>query len=362
MQQILAGAVQASQHKNIDFRYITLTKDTNWIDQMNTLGKERIPFFFMLDFDLINPIIIPFDKFSTDIQFEVPNGTHTFPNSLSPDLLSFEALPISLQQYTNGFNIVLDHIKFGNSFLTNYTCRTPILTNYSLEQIFHTSEAKYKLLYRDRFVIFSPECFVTIKNGKIKSYPMKGTIDADIPNAEQIILNDKKELAEHYTIVDLIRNDLSQVSRQVHVPKFRYIDKITSNGKNLLQVSSEVEGTLPGHYLEQLGSIFNALLPAGSISGAPKVKTTEIIHEAEIHPRGMYTGVFGYFDGNHLDSGVAIRYIEQENDQFFYRSGGGITHQSNCHSEYQEMLDKIYVPISREYQNQQGENISARSS
>ena len=89
------------------------------------------------------------------------------------------------------------------------------------------------------------------------------------------------------------------------------------------------------------------LLPAGSISGAPKEKTVQIIQQAEGEKRGYYTGIFGYFDGNNLESAVAIRYIEKnEQGEMLFRSGGGITSQSSLEEEYQEILEKVYVPIS----------------
>ena len=172
---------------------------------------------------------------------------------------------------------------------------------------------------------------------------MKGTIDAGIPHAKEVLVQDKKEIAEHVTIVDLIRNDLSQVAANVTVTRFRYVDTLKTNGKILLQTSSEIKGKLPEKYL--LGDLFTALLPAGSVSGAPKEKTIEIIRQAEREDRGYYTGVFGYFDGSMLDSGVMIRYIEKTGKKYFYRSGGGITTQSVVDSEYQEMIDKVYVPI-----------------
>jgi para-aminobenzoate synthetase component 1 len=86
-------------------------------------------------------------------------------------------------------------------------------------------------------------------------------------------------------------------------------------------------------------------LPAGSISGAPKPKTLEIIKKIEDYERGFYTGICGYFDGNALDTGVMIRFIEQEGDQLFFKSGGGITSFSDAKTEYQEMIDKIYLPF-----------------
>jgi para-aminobenzoate synthetase component 1 len=174
---------------------------------------------------------------------------------------------------------------------------------------------------------------------------MKGTIDAAISDAEQIILNDEKETAEHITIVDLIRNDLGITANNISVDKFRYIDRITTHDKTLLQVSSVISGDLPEHYNEDIGEIIFSLLPAGSISGAPKKKTVEIIKEVEKDKRGYFTGIFGLFDGKNLDSGVMIRYIEKNDEEYLYRSGGGITHMSRPEEEYQEMIDKVYVPI-----------------
>lgn len=93
------------------------------------------------------------------------------------------------------------------------------------------------------------------------------------------------------------------------------------------------------------GDIFQKVLPAGSICGAPKKKTVEIIAETETHQRGFYTGVWGIFDGKKIDSCVIIRYLENNNGEFIYKSGGGITAKSDAAAEYQEMIDKIYVPV-----------------
>ena len=92
-------------------------------------------------------------------------------------------------------------------------------------------------------------------------------------------------------------------------------------------------------------SIFD-MLPAGSVTGAPKVKTLDIIKNAENYDRGFYTGVAGFFDGKELDSCVLIRYVEKNNGDLIYKSGGGITSQSILEEEYQELIDKIYVPVS----------------
>jgi para-aminobenzoate synthetase component 1 len=240
----------------------------------------------------------------------------------------------------------MKNLRLGNSFLTNLTFPTPIFSNLSLKDFFFMSKAPFKLWINGKFTFYSPEKFVTIKDNVIRSFPMKGTIDACIADAEHIILNDAKEMAEHYTIVDLIRNDLSRVAKKVRVERFRYFDRINTNQKCLLQVSSEIVGDLEKDWNNEIGSIFAMLLPAGSITGAPKGKTVGIIQKAENGPRGYYTGVCGIFDGKDVESAVMIRFIEDRNGQLFYHSGGGITTNSICEQEYQEMIEKVYVPIN----------------
>ena len=221
---------------------------------------------------------------------------------------------------------------------------TAIQTNLSLKDIYHLSNAKYNLLYKDEFVVFSPETFIRTENGVIKSFPMKGTMDSSIPDARQKLRNSVKELAEHYTIVDLIRNDLSIVATDVKVDRFKYIEEVKTHQGGLLQMSSVIEGNLRPHYFKNIGDLFEKILPAGSISGAPKKKTVEIIRSAEKYNRDYYTGIAGIFDGKNIDSFVMIRFIEKDGADLFYKSGGGITSQSNSEDEYKEMIDKVYLP------------------
>lgn len=318
------------------------------IEQMNSYGKDEIPFPFIIDFEIKSPLIF---KLNDIIQEELLFNINGFKNysqtsELSKDII-FNKHPITFDDYRTAFVKVKENINAGNTYLLNLTFPTHIETNLTLKEVFLHSTARYKLLFQDKIVVFSPEIFVQIDNNKISSHPMKGTIDAEIPNANDKILADEKELAEHNTIVDLIRNDLNMVANNVRVEKFRYIEKIKTNNKNLLQVSSKIIGDLEGFYKSRIGDIIFALLPAGSISGAPKKKTVEIIHEVENYGRGYYTGIFGYFDGRKLDSGVMIRFIENIGGKFYFKSGGGITSMSNANTEYNELIDKVYVPIVR---------------
>ncbi len=313
-------------------------------EQMNSLGKQGDAFVFLIDFEGDNAHIFRPDE-SDKILWRTPENLNYNEKKEKRSIEKWEIDPVSAEEYHEGFKRIQNHIHNGDTYLLNYTKPTCVDTNLSLEDIFHLSSARYKILLKENFVCFSPEKFVKIIDGQIASYPMKGTMDASIPNSKELILNDSKELAEHNTIVDLIRNDLSLVASNVTVDKFRYLERIKTNMRDLWQVSSKITGDLPDNYTDTIGDIIFRMLPAGSICGAPKKKTVEIIKAAENYKRGFYTGIFGYFDGKNLDSCVLIRYIEKQNGQLVYKSGGGITFMSTAEKEYEELIKKVYIPI-----------------
>lgn len=317
-----------------------------FIQKVNKYASLDIPFLFLVDFEMKKPYVCKLSQaHENGFKYFVNGKTNAVFDFFTNDSsYSIKINPINKGHYSNAFNIVTQNILKGNTYLLNLTFPTNIQVNTSIENIFNRANAPYKLLHKD-FIVFSPECFIKIIDGNIYSYPMKGTLDASIPNAREIILQDKKELWEHNTIVDLIRNDLSIVSKNIEILNFRYITKIKTQNKELLQVSSEIKGELPENWKNNLGNIILKLLPAGSVSGAPKQKTLEIIRKAEGKNRGYYAGVFGVFDGKNLDSAVMIRYIEKTTKGLQFRSGGGITAMSNENEEYNELIDKIYVPI-----------------
>ena len=320
----------------------------SWVEEMNRLGKAQIPFLFIIDFERTKPVVLPLAEVNAE---EIRYNFHGFKNYVSAPPLTqtvqFSSSSLDFATYQHAFDYVMQELQAGNAFLVNLTFPTPVQTNLTLLEILHHSQAAYKLWYHDEWVVFSPERFVQIERGRITTFPMKGTIDASLPKAKARLLSDEKERAEHITVVDLLRNDLSQHATGVTVKRFRYVEEIRAQGKTLLQVSSEVSGVLPSDYPQHIGDIISAMLPAGSVSGAPKPKTLEIIQQAELGPRGYYTGVMGYFDGQRLDSGVMIRFIEKAGDQLYYRSGGGITARSALATEYQELHEKVYLPIGR---------------
>lgn len=322
--------------QEIDFDFAAIDK----------LSLSKIPFVFFIDFLKEKMILLTKDDLAkTNVKIDFPNFQNTGNKEFNKNKFELNFNVESLESYKKGFNLVQDNLRKGNSYLVNYTRKTPIEINYSLEEIFANSKAKYKACIPEKFVFFSPETFIEIKDNQIVTHPMKGTIDAEIPNAKELLKANIKEKAEHYTVVDLLRNDLSMVANDVKVDEFQRIDYIQTQQKNLFAMSSEISGTLKTKYQNKIGSILNQLLPAGSILGAPKKKTLEIILEAENYDRRYYSGISGFFDGQDLDSCVMIRFIEKEDDKFVFKSGGGITHQSQLLDEYEEMKNKIYAPI-----------------
>lgn len=312
-------------------------------EKINAAGKGRKPFLFAVDFEMLEGFFIPDPLSQSEVLFDVKGISNTHSSIHPPATYTFQANPEDYATYQQRFSVVMDGLKRGDSYLTNLTIKTPLQISLTLEEIFRFSKATYKLCIPGKWVCFSPECFVRIVQGKIFTFPMKGTIDARLPQARDIILNNPKEIAEHNTIVDLLRNDLSRIATSVKVNRFRYIEELETNRGPILQVSSEIEGRLEEGYLDNIGTLFFELLPAGSVSGAPKEATLRLIREAEGKPRGYYTGVAGYFDGKVLESFVLIRFIEKHGSQFFFRSGGGITAHSNCKKEYEEAIQKVYI-------------------
>lgn len=321
-----------------------MQKSQKIIDRLNLCGKKGEPFVFLIDFEGNTPLLFHPNE-TESVFWQTPHHSNFVKRNIQKKLEHWKVEPVSFENYKIGFDLIQNSIHNGDTYLLNYTRPTKVECNLNLEEIFHSSTAAYKIFLKNHFVCFSPEIFVKIDKNQISSYPMKGTIDASIKNAKEKILNNSKELAEHNTIVDLIRNDLSLVAENVRVEKFRYLERIKTKQRDLWQVSSKITGELPENYAENIGDIIFTMLPAGSISGAPKQKTVEIIKAAENYVRGFYTGIFCYFDGENLDSCVLIRYIENNNGKLVYKSGGGITFKSDAQSEYDEMLKKVYLSI-----------------
>ncbi|MFP4510075.1 MAG: aminodeoxychorismate synthase component I [Spirochaetaceae bacterium] len=319
---------------------------------MDELGLSGTPFLFVVDYEGLKPLVWPLESLPRGVRFSVP-GVRTTQHVRPRENPRAPAEPIitrrdfvSYERYSRAYDRVQKALEAGESYLVNLTFPTELDLSVSLEAIFECARAPYRLLLPGECVVFSPEAFVRIEPGSVSTYPMKGTIDTAVEHARERLLADRKEAAEHATVVDLLRNDIGMVARRVRVPRFRYVETLHLQERSLHAVSSEIRGTLgPGEHL-RVGTILSAMLPAGSITGAPKKRTCEVIAEAESGPRGYYTGVFGVFDGECVESAVMIRYIERSDSGYRFRSGGGVTIYSDCRHEYDEMRQKVDVPVA----------------
>ena len=307
--------------------------------RMNDLAEQAVPFLFIIDYDAKRAVVEPESEVDANELKYCFNGIGNATQTSHPtnNDIEWRIEPPTETEYQHSFNIVRNAMLAGNSYLANLTCRVGLQTNLSL--------------LKDKLVCFSPETFVKIAQGEISSYPMKGTAEDVSPlSAEQLLANEK-EAAEHATIVDLIRNDLSMVASNVRVERYRYVERLNTHRGPLLQTSSEIKGQLMPHLTQRPGDVIFSQLPAGSITGAPKKKTVEIIAEAENYHRDFYTGVMGRWDNGELDSAVMIRFIDQHNGKLYFKAGGGITAKSNWKDEYHEVIEKVYAPICRNHQD-----------
>ncbi len=188
----------------------------------------------------------------------------------------------------------------------------------------------------------SPETLVKLENGVLHTFPLAGTrprgkTDAEDKALEAELLADEKELAEHNMLVDLGRNDLGKISRfgTVRVEQLHSIERYS----HVMHIGSTVRGEIRQEY-DALDAV-RAVLPAGTLSGAPKIRACRLIAELEQNKRGIYGGAIGYIDftGN-MDVCIAIRIAYKKNGKVFVRSGAGIVADSVPEKEYQECINK----------------------
>lgn len=188
----------------------------------------------------------------------------------------------------------------------------------------------------------SPETLVKLYDGYVHTYPLAGTRrrgvnDEEDKALEAELLANEKECAEHNMLVDLGRNDIGRISEfgSVKVEKYMQIERFS----HVMHIGSTVKGKLRAG-LDQLDAI-DSILPAGTLSGAPKIRACEIINELENNKRGIYGGAIGYIDfAGNLDTCIAIRIAFKKNGKVFVRSGAGIVADSDPEAEYEECYNK----------------------
>ena len=316
-------------------------------EDLNQLGKAKTPFVFFLSYDKQQLYVCSKDNWENhpNLHFNFLGYSNNLTKGQkvkAAGKMNFQAP--KKQVYKDAFAKVRAALKAGDTYLLNLTYQSHISFDEEPIDIYHRAKSKFKAFFLDKYLFFSPEKFIEIVNNTIRAYPMKGTIEANVPNAKEKLIKDLKETAEHNTIVDLLRNDISQVATETVVEKYRYIDKIKTHKGDILQASSQIAAKVNSNWKSQIGSILDQLTPAGSISGAPKQRTLEIIEEIEDYNRGFYTGICGVFTGESLHTGVMIRFMEKTAEGWVFKSGGGIHHLSDCDEEYAELKQKIYLP------------------
>lgn len=202
----------------------------------------------------------------------------------------------------------------------------------------------------------SPETLVSLKNGKLSTFPLAGTRPRgknrkEDQALEKDLLQDEKELAEHNMLVDLGRNDIGKISEigSVEVEKYMCIEHFS----HVMHIGSTVTGTLRGD--KDAVDAVDAILPAGTLSGAPKFRACQIIEELENSKRGIYGGAIGYLDfAGNLDTCIAIRLVYKKNGAICIRSGAGIVADSVPEKEFEECCNKARAVVNAIQQAQEG--------
>ena len=257
----------------------------------------------------------------------------------------------SPERYRDIVNRAKEYIHAGDIFQVVLSQRVDIPTEanpftiYRALRMVNPSPYMFFLDFGDRQVVgASPELLVRLEDGVVTNHPIAGTrprgatIREDLQN-EQDLMADEKEQAEHIMLVDLGRNDVGRVSKPgtVHVPKLMQVERFS----HVMHIVSNVEGQLDNERFTQMDAL-RACFPAGTVSGAPKIRAMEIIAELETDRRGVYSGAVGYFDfSGGMDTCIALRTLVMSDGVASLQAGGGIVADSTPEGEYAESFHKM---------------------
>lgn len=256
---------------------------------------------------------------------------------------------VTKEEYCNMVNKTKEYIKNGEIFQavisrrfeTEY--RDNLLNAYRVLRT--TNPSPYMVFMENgdvQLISTSPETLVRLQDGILTTFPIagsrpRGKNSKEDKELERSLLEDEKELAEHNMLVDLARNDLGKVSKYSSVNVVNY--KMIQRYSKIMHITSEVQGRIKEDK-DALDAV-EALLPAGTLTGAPKIRACQIIEELEKEPRGIYGGAIGYIDfSGNMDVCIAIRMAVKKNDRVYIQAGGGIVADSIPEKEYQESENK----------------------
>ncbi|MEG9436738.1 aminodeoxychorismate synthase component I [Edaphobacter sp. HDX4] len=268
------------------------------------------------------------------------------PSTTAPDVFASDAkLDIALEDYTRKILAIKSYIEAGDTYQVNFTDSVTMPVPHDAASSFAVLAKAQPVAYSallhtagHHILSLSPELFFRIQDGRITTRPMKGTMSRGLDLAEDQqqtarLLSDAKNRSEHVMIVDLLRNDLGKVCSMgsVRVDQLFSVERY----RTLLQMTSTVSGELAPSLT--FGDISRAIFPSGSITGAPKIRTMQIIRQLERHPRGIYTGAIGHISpSGDATFSVAIRTLVLHNRVATMGVGGGIVADSDPASEYRE--------------------------
>ena len=283
----------------------------------------------------------------------IKNGKKT---EIEPLRLKSDFVPaFSREKYCDMVDKAKDYIKEGDIFQVVLSNRIEAEISGSLFDTYRvlrtTNPSPYMFYFSSNDIEIagaSPETLVKLNDRKLYTFPLAGTrprgkTEKEDLELEQELLSDEKELAEHNMLVDLGRNDIGRISEigSVKVEKYLSIERFS----HVMHIGSTVTGTLRGD-LDSLVAI-DSILPAGTLSGAPKIRACEIINELENNKRGIYGGAIGYVDlSGNVDTCISIRIAFARNNKVFIRSGAGIVADSVPDKEYDECLNKAAAVIN----------------
>lgn len=275
-------------------------------------------------------------------------------NEISGRMTSSVRTLFEQKDYCNMVNCAKDYIRSGDIFQVVLSNRLDadfegnLLNTYRVLRTINPSPYMFYFSSNEIEIAgTSPETLVKLKDGALYTFPLAGTsprggTQEEDNELEYRLLEDEKECAEHNMLVDLGRNDIGKVSKfgSVEVEKYMCVEKFS----HVMHIGSTVKGTIRKDK-DALDAI-DAILPAGTLSGAPKIRACEIIRKLENNKRGVYGGAIGYIDfSGNLDTCIAIRLVYHKNGKVFIRSGAGIVADSIPEKEYQECLNKAKAMI-----------------
>ncbi len=276
-------------------------------------------------------------------------------NDFSAEIKSEFRSLFSKEEYCNMVSRAKDYIREGDIFQVVLSNRFEadfegsLLNTYRILRT--TNPSPYMFYFSGDDIEIagaSPETLVKLQDGVLYTFPLAGTrgrgkTEEEDLKLEKELLSDPKELAEHNMLVDLGRNDIGKISRfgTVEVEKYLTIERFS----HVMHIGSTVKGLIRDD--RDALSAIDAILPAGTLSGAPKLRACEIINELENNKRGIYGGAIGYLDftGN-LDTCIGIRIAYKKNGKVFIRSGAGIVADSDPETEYQECQNKAQAVMN----------------